>query len=114
MLIILVIIVIASTADDTDKPGSTEPTELAQALSTSEPTEEPAKQPTEQVVAETMHELDGEVLIMEESNFTIDGDTCQGAGEFVDIVPGATITIRPKGKDAIAADLSEGTLLTGR
>lgn len=111
-IVFVVIFALASTADDTDSPGSTEPTDQAQAQSTSEPTQEPqpTEEPTEQPVAETLHELDGEVLIMEEVNFTIDGDSCQGTGEFADVVPGAMITIKPKDKEAITAELGEGTL----
>src|SRR5680860_1434460 len=61
-------------------------------------------------ISNTMHELDGEVLIMTDANFMVSGNSCQDIGDFANIAPGATITIRPKGHDAVTAVLGDGSL----
>jgi hypothetical protein len=56
------------------------------------------------------HVLDGSVLILNEIHFSTNGTKCQGINVFDDIVPGATVTISPKGKDKVTTQLSEGAI----
>jgi len=56
------------------------------------------------------HVLDGSVLIFNEIHFSTNGTKCHGINLFDDLVPGATVTITPKGKDKIVTQLGEGTI----
>ncbi len=59
---------------------------------------------------EAMHTLHGEVLIMNPRNFIVTGDTCRGAGTFVGIEEGATMSISTLGNDPVTAPLQRGEI----
>lgn len=119
-LVALVVIIIASAIANNaaeDEPTLT-PTTIAQQVqatdspppTASDPTNEPATEPQDDEPDIAMQELDGEVLIYTDTNFVMSGDSCEGTGEYSDIVPGATITIRPQGHEAIMAELGDSAL----
>lgn len=54
--------------------------------------------------------LHGEVLIMEDANFTVSGDSCAGVGAFAGVEDGATMIVTDDGGDQHEATLDAGRL----
>lgn len=54
--------------------------------------------------------VESEVLIMQDANFTVSGDTCTGAGTFAGVTGGATVTITADNGDQVTAQLGDGVL----
>lgn len=59
---------------------------------------------------EAIHTLHGEVLIMNPRNFIATGDTCRGAGTFVGIEEGATMSVSTLGNDPVTTPLQRGEI----
>lgn len=54
------------------------------------------------------HDLDGNVLIFQPANMSVNGSSCQGVGNLSDLVAGSPVRISPAGKDAVWSKLAMG------